>query len=88
MHADFPREPVPARKGEIHIEDQNEAICGYRYIYIRNHHSDQLSEQVLCTQHTHTSGYRLKARESPSEFPMTEDGKFQYGGISTLQHQC
>ena len=37
-------EPVPARKGEIHIEDQAEAISGYRYIYIRN---DQLSEQVL-----------------------------------------
>ena len=29
----FSREPVPARKGEIHIGDQTEAIHGYMYIY-------------------------------------------------------
>ena len=42
-HAEFPRgmesmpfsqETVPARKGEIHIGDQTEAIHGYMYIYI------------------------------------------------------
>ena len=75
----FPRETVPARKREIY---------GYRYIYIRDHHFDQLSEQVPYTQCTHTSGYRLQARESSSELPMTRDGKFQHGGISKLQCQC
>ena len=49
-HVSLPREPVPARKREIH---------GYRYIYIRKYHFDQLSEQVLHTQCTHTPGYRL-----------------------------
>ena len=78
-HTKFPRETVPARKRET---------FGYRYIYIRNYHFDQLSEQVLSTQHTHTSGYRLQARESSSELPMTEDGKFHHGGISILQYQC
>ena len=88
-HAEFPPDmanipislgkTVPARKREIY---------GYRYIYIRNHYFDQLSEQVLYTQCTHTSGYRLQARESSSELPMTEDGKFQHGGISKLQCQC
>ena len=62
-------------------------ICGYRYIHIRDHQFDQLSEQVLHTQCTHTSGYRLQARESPPEFPTPEDGKFQHGGISKLQCQ-
>ena len=76
-NTNFPRETVPARKREI---------FGYRYIYIRNHHFDQLSEQALYTQRTHTPGYRLQARESLSELPMTEDGKFQHGGISTLQN--
>ena len=52
----FLGEPVPTRKRKIHIGNQTEAIRRYRYIYIRN---DQLSEQVLCTQCTHTSGYRL-----------------------------
>ena len=84
-YAIFPSEPVPARK-EIHVGNQTEAIRGYRYIYIRN---DQLSEQVLCTQCTHTSGYRLQAREGSSgELPMTEDGNFQYEGTSILQHHC
>ena len=69
----LPREPVPARKRGIH---------GYRYIYIREHYS----EQVPYTQHTHTSGYR--ARESSTELPATEDGKFQHGGTSMLQLQC
>ena len=69
----FPREPVPARKREKY---------GHRYIYIREHYS----EQVPCTQHTHTSGYR--ARESSTELPTTEDGKFQHGGTSILQLQC
>ena len=78
-HNNFPRETVPARKREIH---------GYRYIYIRDHHFDQVSEQVLYTQHTHTSGYRLQARESSTELPMTEDEKFQHGGIPILQYQC
>ena len=78
-YTNFPRKTVPAKKREI---------CGYRYIYIRDHDSDQLSEQVFCTQCTHTSGYRLQAREISSELPMTEDGKFQHGGISTLQCQC
>ena len=65
----LPREPVPARK---------RGIYGHRYIYIREHYS----EQVPCTQHTHTSGYR--ARESSTELPTTEDGKFQHGGTSIL----
>ena len=78
-HTNFPRETVPARKREIY---------GYRYIQIRDHHFDQLSEQVPCTQHTHTSGYRLQAKESSSELPTTEDGKFQHEDISTLQHEC
>ena len=69
----LPREPVPARKRGIH---------GYKYIYIREHYS----EQVPCTQHIHTSGYR--ARESSTELPATEDGKFQHGGTSMLQLQC
>ena len=73
------RETVPARKREI---------CGYRYIHIRDHHFDQLSEQGLHNQRTHTSGYRLQARESSSELPMIEDGKFQHRGISKLQCQC
>ena len=81
-HAEFPpgmentsfsREPIPAMKREK---------CGYRYIYIREHYS----EQIPCTQHTHTSGYR--ARESSTELPTTEDGKFQHGGTSILQLQC
>ena len=54
---------------------------------------DQLLEQVLCTQctscctpqHTHTSGYRLQAREGSSgELPMTEDGNFQHEDTSIL----
>ena len=57
-------------------------IYGYRYIHIRKHYS----EQVPCTQHTHTSGYR--ARESSTELPTTEDGKFQHGDTSMLQLQC
>ena len=61
----LPREPIPAKK---------RGIYGYRYIHIREHYS----EQVSCTQHTHTSGYR--ARESSTELPATEDGKFQHGG--------
>ena len=75
----IPRETVPARKREI---------FGYRYIYIRNYHFDQLSEQVLYTQCTHTPGYRLQAREISTKLPMTEDEKFQNGGISRLQYQC
>ena len=71
----FPREPIPARKREKY---------GYRHIYIREHYS----EQVPCTQHTHTSGYRFRARESSTELPTTEDGKFQHGGTSMLQLQC
>ena len=53
-------------------------------IYIRKHYS----EQVPCTQCTHTSGYRFRARESSTELPTTEDGKFQHGGTSMLQLQC
>ena len=68
-HTTFPREPVPARKREKH---------GYRYIYNREHYS----EQAPCTQHTHTS------RKSSTELPATEDGKFQHGGTSMLQLQC
>ena len=45
-HAIFPREPVPARKGEIHIEDQSEAIHGYMYIHINIHIGDQ--SEVIC----------------------------------------
>ena len=71
--ASLPRELVPARKRENY---------GHRYIYIREHYS----EQVPCTQHTHTSGYR--ARESSTELPATEDGEFQHGGTSMLQLQC
>ena len=78
-YTNFPRETVPVRKREIH---------GHRYIHIRDHHFDQLSEQVPCTQHTHTSGYRLQAKESSSGLPTTEDGKFQHEGISTLQCEC
>ena len=59
----LPRESVPARK---------RGIYGYRYIHIREHYS----EQVPCTQHTHTPGYR--ARESSTELPATEDGNFQH----------
>ena len=52
----------------------------------------QQSEQVLCTQHTscstpqftHTSGYRLQAREGSSELQLTEDGNFQHEGTSIL----
>ena len=73
IYTSLPREPVPARKRENY---------GYRYIYIREHYS----EQVPCTQHTHTSGYR--ARESSTELPTPEDGKFQHGGTSMLQLQC
>ena len=65
----IPREPVPARKREKH---------GYRYIYNREHYS----EQAPCTQRTHTS------RKSSTELPATEDGKFQHGGTSRLQLQC
>ena len=39
-HAIFPREPVPARKGEIYIGDQPEVICGYMYIHINIHIGD------------------------------------------------
>ena len=72
-YTSFPREPVPARKREKY---------GYRYIYIREHYS----EQVPCTQHTYTSGYR--ARKSSTKLPTTEDGKFRHGGTSMLQLQC
>ena len=40
-HAIFPREPVPAREGEIHIGDQTEAIHGYMYIHINIHIGDR-----------------------------------------------
>ena len=88
-HAEFPpgMENTPNFPGKQFLQGKVE-IHGYRYIYIRNHHFDQLSEQVLYTQRTHTSGYRLQARESSSELPMTEDGKFQHGCISKLQCQC
>ena len=47
------------------------------------------SEQVLCTQHTHTSGYRLQARDSsPGELQPTEYGNFQPKGTSIPQCQC
>ena len=62
----IPRETIPARKRENH---------GYGYIYIRNHHSD-LSEQVLCTQHTYISG------------ELQEDANLQHEGTSILQCQC
>ena len=92
-HTIFPREAVPARKRRIHtsrhgkdaslprkpIPARKREKYGYRYIYIREHHS----EQVPCTQYTHTSGYR--ARKSSTELPATEDGKFQHGGTSMLQ---
>ena len=68
-YTSFPREPVPARKREEY---------GYRYIYIREHYS----EQVPYAQHTHTP------RESSTELPTTEDRKFQHGGTSILQSQC
>ena len=55
---------------------------------MRDHHFDQISEQVLCPQCTHTPGDRLQARESSSELPATEEGKFQHEGISTPQCQC
>ena len=54
---------------------------------------DQLSEQVLCTQHIscstpqhiHTSGYRLQARDDSSgELQLTENGNFQHEGTSIL----
>ena len=66
-YAILPREPDPAGKRENYTHR-------YRYIYIRN---DQLSEQILYTQHTHISG----------EFPPTEYGDFQQEGISIPQHQ-
>ena len=48
-----------------------------------------LSAHLATPQHTHTSGYRLQAREGSSgELPMTEDGNFQHEGTSILQHQC
>ena len=95
-HTIFPREAVPARKRRIHtsrhgkdaslprkpIPARKREKYGYRYIYIREHYS----EQVPCTQYTHTSGYR--ARKSSTELPATEDGKFQHGGTSMLQLQC
>ena len=37
----FPREPVPARKGEIHIGDQTEANHGYMHIHINIYTGDQ-----------------------------------------------
>ena len=55
--------------------------------------NDQLSEQILCTQctscstpqHTHTSGYRLQAREGSSgELQLIEDGNFQHEDTSIL----
>ena len=55
-----------------HIEPPT---CGYMYIYIREHHSEQ-------AQHTHTP------KESSTELPATGDGKFQHGGTSRLQPQC
>ena len=67
---------------------------GNHEIFPRN---DQLFKEVLCTQctsystpqHTHTSGYRLQAREGSSgELPMTEDGNFQHEGTSILRCQC
>ena len=63
---------------------QGKEIYGYRYTHIREHYS----EQVSCTRRTHTSGYRFQARESSTELPTTEDGKFQHGGTSMLQLQC
>ena len=91
-HTIFPREAVPARKRKIHTSRHgNDASLprkpiparkrekhGYRYIYIRKHYS----EQAPYTQRTHTS------RESSTELPATEDGKFQHGGTSMLQLQC
>ena len=65
----FPRKPIPARKREKH---------GPRYIYTREHYS----EQAPCTQRTHTS------RKNSTELPATEDGKLQHGGTSMLQFQC
>ena len=52
------------------------------------HQFEQLSEQVLYTQCTHTPGYRLQAKESSSELPMTKDGKFQHEGIPIPQCEC
>ena len=82
-HAEFPpgMESISIFLGK----QRKREICGYRYIYIRDHHSDQLSEQVLCTQCTHTSDYR--ARESSSG-ELQEDGSFQHEGTSILQCQC
>ena len=54
---------------------------------------DQLPQQILCTQCTphstpqctHTSGYRLQARENTfGELQLTEDGNFQHEGTSIL----
>ena len=70
-HTIFPREAVPARKRRIHtsrhgkdaslprkpISARKREKHGYRYIYIREHYS----EQAPCTQRTHTS------RESSTE---------------------
>ena len=88
----LPREAVPARKRRIHtsrhgkdaslpgkpISARKREKHGYRYIYIREHYS----EQVPCIQCTHTS------RKSSTELPATEDGKFQHVGTSMLQLQC
>ena len=56
-----------------------------------------INYEILCTQHTscstpqhtHTSGYRLQAREGSSgKLQPTEDGNFQHEGTSILQCQC
>ena len=87
-HAEFPpgMENIPNFPGKQFLQGKEKFVD--TGTFIRNHHFDQLSEQVLCTQCTHTSGYRLQARESSSELPVTEDGRFQHEGISTLQCQC
>ena len=54
-----------------------------------NRYSALSSTSCSIPQHTHTSGYRLQAREGSSgELPMTEDGNFQHEGTSILQCQC
>ena len=77
-HAEFPSgmENTPSFPGNQFLQGREKH--GYRYIYNREHYS----EQAPYTQHTHTS------RKSSTELPATEDGKFQHGGTSRLQLQC